>query len=73
MNLYAEELSESDRVRIMIRNIFGYYVLERILMRCEDDLIKEKLRQEIEKNSVHLSIKQLRAKWLDLISRSRKC
>jgi len=69
--LYAAELARSERVRILIRNIYGYYVVERVLMRCQDEGIKEDLRNEVIRNLSYLSNKALRTKWQDLVERSR--
>lgn len=32
--MYAYEMIEGDKMRILIRNNYGYYVVERILMHC---------------------------------------
>ncbi len=68
----AQELTKSERIRIMIRNIFGYYVVERILMRSSDNSVTSFLCEEISKNLAYLGNKQLKAKWIDLIDKCKK-
>ena len=71
VSLYAEELSKSERVRILVRNIYGYYVVERVLMRCTNEAQKSVLCDEILKNLAFLGNKTLKTKWFDLINRSK--
>ncbi|CDW82681.1 pumillio protein 3 [Stylonychia lemnae] len=71
VEMYAQEIIEGDKLRILIRNNYGYYVVERILMHCLSEQLNQKLRQEILKNVNTLGGNQLRNKWLDLIEKSK--
>jgi len=54
VELYATELSRGDKIRILIRVNYGYYVVERILLRCLNEEAKEKLRDDVYKNLNYL-------------------
>lgn len=69
---YASELTRTDRIRIVVRVNYGYYVIERILLRCFNEAIKQALRNEIMKNMKSMGANSLKAKWLDLVDRSSK-
>lgn len=72
VELYAMEIIEGDKMRILIRNNYGYYVVERILMHCLNESINLKLRSEISKNVGFLGGNPLKTKWLELIEKSSK-
>jgi hypothetical protein len=69
--MYASELSRNDKIRILIRVNYGYYVVERILLRCFNEQIKARLRDEVYKNMIYLGANMLKNKWLDLLERSK--
>ena len=48
--LYAKELSISDRVRVLIKVNYGFYVIERVLLRSTDEQVKAPLRDEVFNN-----------------------
>jgi hypothetical protein len=70
--MYAEELCVADRIRILVRVNYGYYVVERLLLRCNNDAVKEKLRNEVYKNISFIGGNNLKDKWLDLLEKSRQ-
>ena len=69
--MYAYEMIEGDKMRILIRNNYGYYVVERILMHCLNEQLNWKLRGEIMKNVGFLGGNPLKNKWLDLVEKSK--
>ena len=69
--IYSEELGRSDRLRILVRVNYGFYVIERILLRCTNEFVKAKLRDEVTKNIGFVGAANLKAKWMDLLERSR--
>lgn len=69
--MYAEELCRAERVRILVRVNYGYYVVERILLRCLNEQAKQKLRDEVTKNISYIGASNLKSKWLDLLEKSR--
>ncbi len=71
VDLYASTLSLNENVRALIRNIYGYYVVERVLMRCTNDTLKQQLRDEVLQNLPYLGNKNLKHKWIDLIEKSK--
>jgi hypothetical protein len=44
---YALELSTDDKIRILIRVNYGFYVIERILLRCKNEELNAKIREEV--------------------------
>lgn len=69
--MYAAEICEGDKLRILIRNNYGYYVVERILMHCQSEDLNQRLRAEINKNVGFLGGNPLKNKWLDLVNKSK--
>ena len=69
--MYADELSRDDRMRILIRVNYGYYVVERALMRCENEESKARLRDEVYKSLRYLGANNLKNKWVELVEKSR--
>jgi len=69
--MYAQELSHSDRIRILIRVNYGYYVVERILMRSFNETANAALRNEVSKNLGYLGGSSLKIKWLELLDNSK--
>lgn len=68
---YAGELSKADRIRILVRVNFGYYVVERILLRCFNEPVKALLREEVLKNVSFIGGINLKKMWMDLLENSR--
>ena len=68
--MYANEISKNEKLRILIRVNYGYYVVERILIRCHNESVKANLRDEIWKNLGYLGNNLLKNKWYDLLERS---
>jgi hypothetical protein len=64
-------LGKTERIRILVRVNYGYYVVERILLRCTQEHVKHKLRDEVMKNIGYIGANNLKNKWLDLLERSR--
>lgn len=48
--LYAQELCKAERVRVLIKVNYGYYVIERVLLRSHDEQVKAPLRDEVFNN-----------------------
>lgn len=69
--MYADELGKTERVRILVRVNYGYYVVERILLRCSSEQVKAKLRDEVLRNVSYIGANNLRNKWIDLLEKSR--
>ena len=46
---YSKELNKAESLKILIKNNFGFYVLERILVQCEDENVINSMKQEIKK------------------------
>ena len=69
--MYADELGKSDKIRILIRVNYGYYVVERILLRCDSESSKARLRDEVFKNLNYLGANNLKNKWMELLEKSR--
>jgi hypothetical protein len=69
--MYAEELGKTDRIRIIARVNYGYYVVERILLRCTNEQVKTQLRDEVLRNISYIGTTNLKNKWMDLLERSR--
>ena len=69
--MYANELCKGDKMRILIRVNYGYYVVERVLLRCLNEECKRALRQEINKNLIYLGGNSLRNKWCELVEKSQ--
>ena len=67
---YAEEMIKEDRMRILIRVNYGYYVIERILLRCENEKVKADIKKEIIKNANFLGGNSLKNKWLEIARKS---
>ena len=57
-------------MRILIRVNYGYYVIERILLRCEDEELKTELKKQVFKNVNFLGGNSLRNKWIELAKKS---
>lgn len=68
--MYAIEIASGDKLRILIRNNYGYYVVERILMHCQNEQLNHRVRSEINKNIGFLGGNPLKNKWLSLIDKS---
>jgi hypothetical protein len=64
-------LSKADRIRILVRVNFGYYVVERILLRCYNEPVKALLRDEVIKNVSFIGGISLKKMWTDLLENSR--
>lgn len=69
--MYADELCVADRIRILVRVNYGYYVVERVLLRCHNEPAKAKLRDEVFKNLSFIGANNLKTKWVDLLEKSR--
>jgi len=44
---YSKELNKTESLKILIKNTFGYYVLERLLVQCNDETIVANMISEI--------------------------
>jgi hypothetical protein len=55
----------------LIRVNYGFYVIERILLRSTNDQLKNELREEIFNNLSFIGTINLKNKWIDLLERSR--
>ena len=64
-------MSKADRIRILVRVNFGYYVVERILLRCYNEPVKALLRDEVIKNVSFIGGISLKKMWTDLLENSR--
>ena len=40
---YSKELNKAESLKILIKNTFGFYVLERILVQCKDEKVINKM------------------------------
>ena len=49
IEVFTKELNNAESLKILIKNSFGFYVLERILVQCDNIEIINNLRQEIKK------------------------
>ena len=47
--LYSQELNKPETLKILIKNNYGFYVLEKILNNCQDPKIVQGLMSEIQK------------------------
>jgi hypothetical protein len=61
--MYALELAKVDRIRIIIRVNYGYYVVERILLRCINKEVKDTLSNEVLRNLSYSGGTSLKQKW----------
>lgn len=71
IQMYSEELCKADRIRILVRVNYGYYVVERVLLRCTNEQVKAALREEVFKNLGYIGANNLKCKWMDLLEKSR--
>ena len=69
--MYADEVCKHDKMRILIRVNYGYYVVERILLRCFHEESKARLREEVYKSLGYLGANNLKNKWIELIEKSK--
>lgn len=58
-------------MRILIRVNYGYYVVERVFMKCQNEESNAKLRDEVYKSLGYLGTNNLKNKWFELIEKSR--
>jgi hypothetical protein len=58
-------------MRILIRVNYGYYVVERLLIRCFNENVKAALRNEVSKNMGFLGGNALKNKWSEVIRLSQ--
>lgn len=65
--MFAQEIISGDKMRILVRVTYGYYVIERILQRSNDEGLKEAVRAEAVKNFKHIGVNSLKSKWSDLL------
>jgi hypothetical protein len=64
-------LTKTDRIRVLIKVNYGFYVIERVLLRSTDEQVKGPLRDEVFSNIGLVATQNLKNKWLDLLERSR--
>jgi hypothetical protein len=67
---FVRELATRDKMKILTRNLYGFFVVERSLMRCRDENISKNLRTEINSSIQGLSDKNLKTKWKNLLTRN---
>ena len=67
--MYALELAKADRIRIIIRVNYGFYVVERILLRCMNKEVKDILSNEVLRNLSYSGGNSLKQKWQELIEK----
>jgi hypothetical protein len=44
---YSKELNKSESLKMLIKNTWGFYVLEGILVKCEDQALVNSMVSEI--------------------------
>ncbi len=47
---YGQELTKTERVRVLVKVNYGFYVIERVLLRSTDEQVKGPLRDEVFNN-----------------------
>ncbi len=70
--MYALELCKEDILRVIIRVSYGYYVVERVLINCKNELLINKLRSQVFKSVSLLGGQLIRKKWLDMLDKSAR-
>ena len=68
---YTQELGETEKIRALIRVNYGFYVIERILLRSTNDQMKSDFREEIIRNLSLVGTQNIKNKWMDLLEKSR--
>lgn len=61
-------INNKEFMKMLIRNMYGFFVVERALMRSNDEKIKQEIAVEIMNNIKSLSDKSLKRKWTKLYS-----
>lgn len=72
MESYGIALTDKDKLRILVRVNYGYYVVERILIRCNNEEIKANLRNYISSCFPYLGSNQLKNKWVEMLNLSSR-
>ncbi len=57
---------EPQVLRTLMKNSYGYHIVERLFEKIPDEIEKKELQQSIEKNQNHITDKGLKQKWLSL-------
>jgi len=61
-------INNKEFMKMLIRNMYGFFVVERALMRSNDEQIKKEIANEIMANIKSLSDKSLKRQWTKLYS-----
>lgn len=64
---YAKEFKKQGKQ--LVRNLYGFFVMERVLMRLKDVELYRELEFEIKAQIPLLGDKNLKTKWTNLLSR----
>ena len=51
---YSKVLIKAESLKNLIKNTYGYYVLERLVQRCDDPKILSKMKKELSKGLSHI-------------------
>lgn len=65
--MFTGELISCDKLRILMRVTYGYYVIERILQKSTNEHTKAAVRAEALKNFKHIGVNSLKSKWTELL------
>jgi hypothetical protein len=68
INYSLKLINNKEFMKMLIRNMYGFFVVERALMRSDDEEMKREIAIEISANIKSLSDKSLKRKWIKLYS-----
>lgn len=68
INYSLKLINNKEFMKMLIRNMYGFFVVERAIMRSDDDEVKRQIAKEISLNIKSLSDKSLKRKWTKLYS-----
>lgn len=63
---FTEKLNNKEFIKMIVRNMYAFFVVERALLRSHDKVVNEQIANEILANIKSLSDKSLKRKWTKL-------
>lgn len=58
------------KLKVLVRNLYGFFVIERVLMRLKNLKVYALIEEEIRTQIQNLSDKNLKHKWQNLLNRN---
>lgn len=71
MYKYQGEFANPDVMKSLIKNSYGFYVIQKLVNEAKDTQMVDKIKSEAEKCLIYVSDRNLKQKWVNLIYNSK--